>query len=114
MLHTLSLHSFPQGLRDGAHGFRGEFANFAVVGDDAVDFVFHIADLGVDSGAEAVFYTGQDFVHIQLGNRFIQGIQGLTAAVTIGFIRIEYMAFAWILSCHRKRRITLRNDQSSS
>lgn len=37
-----------------------EFLNFAVIGDEAVDFTFYVRELSVDGGGETFWYIGDD------------------------------------------------------
>ena len=89
---TLFFRFRPEGFRHGKHCFQGQFAELPVIGHNAVDLILHIADLGIDGGAEALFDTGQNFFQVEFSDRLIQLLQVFKAAVTGCIVGIEQMS----------------------
>ena len=77
---------------EGSHVGLVHLAYLAVIGQQSVGLILHIADLRVNGGAEAVFDGGQDLVAVKSEQIALKGLGIGVFAVAVGLIEIEECA----------------------
>ena len=69
------------------------FVDFAVIGEETVDLVFHIADLGDNGGAQATLCRGDHLFPVELVHRFLEMSLALAGLVAVAVAGVEKMSF---------------------
>lgn len=84
----LLFHFGLQRLGDLSHGMLFCLDHLAIVGNETVDLVLYVADLGINRRAKAVFHLGDHVLFIKLQEPVIELTGGLAGAVAIGLIGV--------------------------
>ena len=80
------------------------FADLAVVGEQAVGFVLHITDLGIDRGAKTGFVSRDHLLQVQLFHSVIPGGFIGEFAVAVGAFGVEHMTLGFIREAAKFRQ----------
>ena len=84
---------FFQFLGNGQHGLFICLVHFPVVGEEAVDLVLHIGNLGDDGGTKAFLCGGNYLLPVELIDGFPKVGFALAGLIAIGIAGVEQMAF---------------------
>ena len=71
------------------HAFGLHLQHLAVIGEKAVRFIFHVADLCQNGGAETAVDHRDDLIAVKLFQSVGKGFFRLNIAITIGLIQFE-------------------------